>query len=111
MYFPQFTFTFATIVNSMLLCFDNSVLTRCRVELSSEDDLSPDSDSDAMEVDSTSVQEAAGTREDKRRGSAAANGKASSVAGALVPDTPPQFAVSQLVSSGNVSTSCKNHEM
>ena len=60
-----------------------------RAELSSEDDLSPDSDSDTMDVDSTNHE----TARDKRQGSASA-GKANSVAGALVPETTPQFAVS-----------------
>ena len=72
-----------------------------RAELSSEDDLSPDSDSDTMDVDST-TQEAASvavSRGDKRQQQQqtgpSANGKASAIAGALVPDTTPQFAVSQ----------------
>ena len=65
------------------------MLVSHRAELSSEDDLSPDSDSDTMDVDNTS-QEAVG---DKRQGSASA-GKAITVAGALVPETAPQFAVS-----------------
>ena len=88
----------------------------CRAELSSEDDLSPDSDSDAMDVDSTAQEPppssagaagagSSGSRGDKRQGgqqlggapsaSSSANGKTGTVAGALVPDTAPQFAVSQ----------------
>ena len=93
----------------------------CRAELSSEDDLSPDSDSDAMDVDSTAQEPppstssagatgaggagSSGGRGDKRQGgqqlggapsaSSSANGKTGTVAGALVPDTAPQFAVSR----------------
>ena len=90
----------------------------CRAELSSEDDLSPDSDSDAMDVDSTAQEPppssagaagaggagSSGSRGDKRQGgqqlggapsASSANGKTGTVAGALVPDTAPQFAVSQ----------------
>ena len=73
-----------------------------RAELSSEDDLSPDSDSDTMDVDSTTQEAAsiAGSRGDKRQQQqqqpgSSTNGKAGAVAGALVPDTTPQFAVSQ----------------
>ena len=62
-----------------------------RTELSNEDDLSPDSESDTMDVDSTPHE----TRRDKRQGSTAANGgKALSIVGALVPETLPQFTVS-----------------
>ena len=64
-------------------------ITSCRAELSSEDDLSLESDSDTMDVDSTPQD---GGRE-KRQGLAIL-GKAGSVAGALVPDTWPQFTVS-----------------
>ena len=64
----------------------------CRVELNSEDDLSPDSDSDTMDVDSTSLD---ATGRDKRQGGPATNGRVGTVAGALVPDTSPQFVVSQ----------------
>ena len=60
-----------------------------RAELSSEDDLSPDSDSDTMDVDNTSHD---GGRDKRQR--SASIGKAVSVAGALVPDTTAQFAVS-----------------
>ena len=76
-----------------------------RAELSSEDDLSPDSDSDTMDVDSTTQEAAsvAGSRADKRQQQQqqpqgpSANGKAGTIAGALVPDTTPQFAVSQCI--------------
>ena len=88
------------------------IYTFCRAELSSEDDLSPDSDSDTMDVDSTTHEPApsapsssstavGGSRGDKRQqpqqtagGPLSINGKAGTIAGALVPDTAPQFAVS-----------------
>lgn len=78
-------------ISCTLICHNITITcTPYRVELSSEDDLSPDSDSDTMDVDSTSLET---TR--RQGGPTATNGRAGTVAGALVPDTSPQFAVSQ----------------
>ena len=75
-------------VHWVLMCLTH---TPCRAELSNEDDLSPDSESDTMDVDGTPQE----SGRDKRQGSTAANGgKAVSIVGALVPETMPQFTVS-----------------
>lgn len=79
----------------MMVCACTVCVFSCRAELSSEDDLSPDSDSDTMDVDSTAQEAASAGRGDKRQQGPSANGKAGAIAGALVPDIQPQFAVSQ----------------
>ena len=47
-----------------------------------------------MDVDSTTQEASSAGRGDKRQHGPSANGKASTIAGSLVPDTSPHFAVS-----------------
>ena len=65
--------------------------------MSAEDDLSPDTDSDSMEVDITPSQEVVGAPTSQGTSNHDNKGGDKSVGNALMPEVQPYFAVSNLI--------------